>query len=582
MTMTPSPQDLRTPTTSDAPASSGLVRSPLAAPSLAPARRRHGSLTRLTAAAALLAVAFVAPPRASGSEAAAGPASDAAPAATGSARTIVPIDLDAALALATTASPDLAAARAVAEAAALRADAARRTHLPRVGLEVGIDAADRPSMVFANRLDAGDFAAEDFGLDRLNDPNFLVHGGLAIAAELPLDLFGQLRTAADAADAAAAVPAAEVAVATAELRRAVAEAWSQAALAGELVAVAEAAFAAAEARERDFAARVEEGALLNAELLRARAARRAREADLVARTAERDQARATLSRLLAAPAATLYVPTATPAGEPSPLAPLAACERAAEHDRPELAAATARITAAQLGEELLRRERLPQTGLWGSLRDDRLGLSTDRQSAAVGVSLRWSLFDPTHQTRAAAASAERRAAEATAAATRDQIRLEVTRAWQAATAARARLAAAAGGTAEGQEALRVVRERREAGLATLTDELETESMALAAELAERAAATAVWIADAALARAIGAAAGSGSPAGGATSAAMASGGTDGDSAAAPVIARDARTAAGPAALDAHSMAHGAAATFEGDTAAASSTVRPGSGRGAPR
>jgi outer membrane protein TolC len=50
----------------------------------------------------------------------------------------------------------------------------------------------------------------------------------------------------------------------------------------------------------------------------------------------------------------------------------------------------------------------------------------------------------------------------------------------------------------------VVRERREAGLATLTDELETEAASLGAELHELDAAVEAALADAALRRAVGA------------------------------------------------------------------------------
>jgi outer membrane protein TolC len=49
----------------------------------------------------------------------------------------------------------------------------------------------------------------------------------------------------------------------------------------------------------------------------------------------------------------------------------------------------------------------------------------------------------------------------------------------------------------------VVQERRQAGVATLTDELETETAALQAALAEIAAAAEVAMADAALRRAAG-------------------------------------------------------------------------------
>jgi outer membrane protein TolC len=49
----------------------------------------------------------------------------------------------------------------------------------------------------------------------------------------------------------------------------------------------------------------------------------------------------------------------------------------------------------------------------------------------------------------------------------------------------------------------VIQERRESGIATLTDELETEAASLGAELSEIRAAAEAAIADAALARAAG-------------------------------------------------------------------------------
>ncbi|HET9211934.1 MAG TPA: TolC family protein, partial [Thermoanaerobaculia bacterium] len=124
-------------------------------------------------------------------------------------------------------------------------------------------------------------------------------------------------------------------------------------------------------------------------------------------------------------------------------------------------------------------------------------------AGGIGIGLRWSAFDPTRDRRKAAAEAELSAAELQARAAADQVRLEVATAWDRAVAARERHAAAAGGAEEGREALRVVRERRLAGIATLTDELETEAASLAAELQELRAAAEAAIADAALERAAG-------------------------------------------------------------------------------
>ncbi len=117
--------------------------------------------------------------------------------------------------------------------------------------------------------------------------------------------------------------------------------------------------------------------------------------------------------------------------------------------------------------------------------------------------LRWNLFDATRDKRRAAAEADERASAFDALSARDRVRFEVDAAFRRLTAARARLSSAEGGAADGREALRVIQERRAQGLATLTDELETEAAAFAAELEEIGAARAAVLAEAALERAAG-------------------------------------------------------------------------------
>ena len=121
--------------------------------------------------------------------------------------------------------------------------------------------------------------------------------------------------------------------------------------------------------------------------------------------------------------------------------------------------------------------------------------------ARAGVAV--TLFDPSQGPREAAAAAEQKAAALDANEASDRVRLEVTLAFRRAVAARERHAAAAGGAEEGRETLRVMQERRSAGMATLTDELETEAAALGAALQEIGAASEVAVADAALKRAAG-------------------------------------------------------------------------------
>jgi outer membrane protein TolC len=267
--------------------------------------------------------------------------------------------------------------------------------------------------------------------------------------------------------------------------------------------VTEHALAGAKARETDVATRVDEGAALKADLLRARARRRQREADLAERRGDAAVADAALSRLLGAPPGVRY--------DPVDAAPVPAALDGDEASRSTQAlaartsvrAAEERLEAARRLARVEERALLPDLAAWGQIQDDRNSFSNGGQSYGVGAHLRWNAFDPGRGRRKAVAAAEMRAAEHDARAAADQVRLEVAIAFRRALAARERHAAAEGGAEEGREALRVVEERRRAGRATLTDELETEAASLAAELEELRAAAEAAIADATLASAMG-------------------------------------------------------------------------------
>jgi len=423
--------------------------------------------------------------------------------ATAAAEAPVRIGLAEALVLADRQNPDLAAARAQAAAVGEGAEAARRAGWPRLGLSLGWSRTDIPSAAFAHKLDAGEFGASDFALSRLNDPAAVAYLGTALAVEAPVDAFGKVRAASESAAARARSAGAAVGEGRLDLRLQVIETYRRAALARQALAATERALEGARAREADVEARFEGGAALGADRLRVRARRREREADLAERQGEARAAAAALARALGAPAGTLYEPADDPP-VPAPLpGDLASWTAHALAHRPALAGAAAATDAARWAVRGGKQAPLPDLALWGQLQDDRLNLTGGKRSGALGVTLRWSAFDPARRSRQAAEADELTAAAERARAAADQVRLEVETAWHHAQAARQRFAAAAGGAEEGREALRVVRERRQAGIATLTDELETEAASLAAELQELSAAAAAALADAALERAAG-------------------------------------------------------------------------------
>ncbi|MCL4822525.1 MAG: TolC family protein [Vicinamibacteria bacterium] len=410
-----------------------------------------------------------------------------------------PLTLQAALERAGAEAPALAAARAGADAAEARAEAGARQRWPRLVAESRLAWSDWPSMLFAQRLDAGIVAQEDFDPARLNAPDVAWHLGTTVAVEAPVDLWGRIGTAAEAGRAAARAARAGSDAALRGVRLQVTAAYWRAALARRGVDVARRALAAAQAREADMEKREAQGDALRSDLLRAKARRREREADLAAREGDAQVAAAVLARAIGTPGAALQAVDEVPAPEPVAEPAEALVAHAAE--RPEVVAARERGEAAAGAARAESFAARPELGVAVALRDDRRDGGSG-QSFMAGAGVRWS-WDAGRDKRIAAARADEQAARAMERDARAQVELEVRQAHAQAEAAHRRWLAARGGAEEMREALRVVRERRGAGLATLTDELETEAAAISAELGEIAAAADAAVARAALRHAAG-------------------------------------------------------------------------------
>jgi outer membrane protein TolC len=415
-----------------------------------------------------------------------------------------PLTLAEAVALADRQNADVLAAAARAQAAAEGVEAVRRQAWPRLGLLAAWTHTNTPALSFAHKLNAGEFTAEDFAIGRLNDPPGLSHLSSSLSLEAPLDVFGRVGAQAEASRAGSRAAHAGAAEARSEARQRVVQAYWHAVLARRALEATGRALRGARAREESLQAQLAEGAALNADLLRARTRRRQREADLAERRGELGVALAALARALGAPPGAELAPV-DPVPEPVTLdGDEAAWTRRALAERPALAVARERAEAARWGVRAERRSSLPEVAVWGQLLDDRNGFSGGKRTGTVGATVRWSAFEPTRGPRRAVAAAELSAAELNLRAAEERVLLETASAFRRAQAVRERWLAARGGSEEAAEALRVVRERREAGLATLTDELETEAASLGAELHELDAAVEAALADAALRRAVGA------------------------------------------------------------------------------
>lgn len=413
-----------------------------------------------------------------------------------------PLSLAEALARAQAGNPELKAFRERARASVARGEATRKQNLPRLGILVNAERTDNGAAVFAHKLNAGEFTSADFEIARLNAPDALSHLGTSLFVEMPVDIAGRVGLAALGQDAGNRAIAQNIREAEGALRLQVTEAYFGAVLAGRKMEATSRALLAAQSREEVTQERFAEGLALQADVLRVRARRRAREADLAAQRAELALAQAMLARLMGSPDRASFALTDPIDPRPSSDT-LDAWNTLATIHRPALRAAQEERTAAGLALRAQERSSWPELAAQARLMDDRTSFSGGERSWAIGASLRWNIFDATRGRRVAAALADERAAAEDERAATGRVRYEVESAYGREVAAKERLTAAEGGALEGREALRVVQERRAQGLATLTDELETEAAAFAAELEELEAARNLVLAEAALRRAVG-------------------------------------------------------------------------------
>lgn len=391
-----------------------------------------------------------------------------------------PLSLDEAVSRALTRNPSVAAASHAVDEAAARVDQARAGRLPRVDVVESWQRSDAPLFAFASRLGARALVADDFLLSRLNEPDAVHYFRTALAVQQLLFAPG---TAAAIEQARIGQTLADVEheAARRELALAVTTTYAAVLATEALHAATEATREAVDADAGRASARRDAGMATDADVfalqaavadLRAREARAAGDADL---------ARVRLNRLLGAPLATRYV-LSEPAPPPVEIPPAEAATPRFLSARPDLQRAAQAEALAQAGFRAARARFLPEVAVTGGVEMGGLQFDTRRSAWVVGAEVRLNLFaggaDRARlreaEARRARATAEREAAEAGAT---ESVRAAVLRVG----AARAEADARRDGARQADEAERLVRERYEAGLATLTDLLRASSARLDAD-----------------------------------------------------------------------------------------------------
>ena len=378
--------------------------------------------------------------------------------------------------------PSVKSARLGTEQAAHRSAEERAGRLPKIRISETLTRGNNPVFVFGSLLEQARFGPQNFSLPSLNNPNSITNLRTTLAAGVPV--FDGMKTSARIAQSAVETARALTLEESAEqgVRFETIQHYFGVLVAEAAVGVAEQANRMAESdvtRARD---RLDAGVVVESDLLAAQVQLSEFRQQQI--QAEGDLATA-FARLNVTMGADLDSRPALTVGlskKDFDVPDARELVRRAFLHRPDYRNADAGIELAERRIAERRSEYLPQFDLFGSVGSSGRNLTTGSADYAVGASLSFELFDRERPARMAQALVDKRLAQTERDRVADQIRVEVIRAYQQFRAAEQRLAVSEAAESQAAEGLRIVQDRYEAGLTTITDVLRAETALVRARM----------------------------------------------------------------------------------------------------
>ena len=393
------------------------------------------------------------------------------------------LTLEDAVRLALAKNPTVQAAAAYSQAVREGIAEARAARMPRVDFSEGFTRSNNPVYVFGTLLTQQRFNGTDFALDFLNTPPALDNFRTGLSAAAPLYDGGQMaRRIKDAK--LSAQSAGETARRTRqEVIFHVIKAYTDILLAQENVRVAESALKTATSDLERAQARQEEGQGVPSDLMSAHVYLAQAQEDFLQSRNAVEVAGATLSVAMGLPEEA--VNNIEPGLEEMKYDAGALAER--EHraltTRPDLRGFNLGVERAANGARLARAEFLPKVSAFTAWEEDNeTFLSHGGNNWMAGLTLNFNLFDGgADRARLAAAHYRQAQARAQAAQMAADVKLQVREAYLNLSTAGQRLEVSRHARSQAEESLRIVQNRYEAGLATITDLLRVETARTAAQ-----------------------------------------------------------------------------------------------------
>jgi outer membrane protein TolC len=400
---------------------------------------------------------------------------------------------------------ETAEARALASAigeADARVQRAQSGFWPRVDVVETVQRGNQPVFVFGSLLAQRQFAAANFAIPALNHPDAVTNTRTSVTVEQAVFDAGVTRLGVQAAKLDRDMATAARDVARQDLVFRAAQAFVRVLQLEATVRATEAAVAAAESDRQRARARRDVGVGTDADVL----ALEVHLADMrqrqIATASDLEVGRLQLAEAVGLPLTASLVPM-RPASPTTP-ADGEALIQAALTAHPQLRQATTHLQLADNGQRTARAALLPTVGVQAGWEFNGATIGAQQSSWVFGAEVRMNLFRGFGDT---ARMAEARQAHARATAEHERIgrriEVEVRGALAQLSAARAREDAGRAALAQARESQRIIRDRYESGLATVTDVLRAAEAALDAESRATAAEMDVILQSVALDRALG-------------------------------------------------------------------------------
>jgi outer membrane protein TolC len=386
-----------------------------------------------------------------------------------------PLDLPQAISVARETSPERKMALADTRIARARVSFAKSDFFPRITFTETASVGNDPVYVFGSKLRGARFGSADFATARLNHPEPIGDFSSRVSGQWNVfDSFGKTYRLRSAKSTTLAADK-QLSRADQELIFRVLDSYYSIGVSRKQLEVSEQLVKTAEAVLDSSTTRVEAGSAVESDALSARVNLLNRQQDLIRARSNLQVAFTQFETALGASIAPGQQPIADLIEQTLKPASLSESEALALQQRPDLAAIAAQVDSQRHRVRAAQSTYAPRLDIYGSWQSDRAAtFSNGNNSWVTGAELRVDLLSRDREANLSSENASLARTEAAKRQAENNVRLDVRKAWFEHDSSRQMLDVSRASVRQAEESLRMVRDRYESGLATITDLLRAE------------------------------------------------------------------------------------------------------------